>query len=80
MAEEFLAHYIKKIVRDPEAVSVSKVENPQGCDFIIYASSQDIGRIVGREGKMIAAIKAFISGCKAKNGLNYKVLAKAIDA
>ncbi|MCE3037780.1 KH domain-containing protein [Helicobacter anatolicus] len=78
MIEDFLTEYTKKIVKNPERVRVSKEKTTDGYDFVIFAATEDIGKIVGKDGKMIASIKAFISGCKAKNGLNYKVMAKAI--
>ncbi|RDU74154.1 KH domain-containing protein [Helicobacter anseris] len=76
MIEDFLTAYIKKIVKKPECVFVQKNQIIDGYEFIIYADTNDIGKIVGKDGKMIASIKAFISGCKAKDGLNYKVMAK----
>lgn len=78
MVEDFLATYVKKIVKKPECVSVSKTRSLEGYDFVIYADAGDIGKIVGKDGKMIASIKAFISGCKAKDGLNYRVMAKSV--
>lgn len=78
MIEDFLVQYTKRIVKNPDCVKVEKTKTAEGYDFIIFAATEDIGKIVGKDGKMIASIKAFISGCKAKNGLNYKVMAKAI--
>ncbi len=80
MIEDFLSAYVKKIVKNPQSIRIDKIKNDQGYDFMIYAASEDIGKIVGKDGKMIAAIKAFVSGCKAKDGLSYKIAAKAIDA
>ena len=52
----------------------------EGFDEItIYAHSEDVGKLIGKEGKMINAIKTVISGCKAKGGNNYRVNVKAVD-
>lgn len=80
MVEHFIASYVKKIVRNPDVVYVEANRVDDGYEYIIYADHQDIGKIVGKDGKMITSIKAFITGCKAKDGLNYRVMAKGIDA
>jgi len=40
---------------------------------------EDIGKLIGKEGRMINSIKAVISGCKAKGGKNYRVNVKAAE-
>ena len=79
MVENFLEDYIKKIVRHPQLVSIEKNTSQDGYEFIIYVANEDIGKVIGRDGKMITSIKAFINGCKAKDGLTYKVMAKSAD-
>lgn len=75
MIEKFLESYVKKIVAYPEQVAVEshllKDENMKLLD--VFVGVQDMGRVIGKEGKMIAALKTFVSGCKAKDGLTYKI-------
>ncbi|EJB22447.1 KH domain RNA binding protein [Helicobacter pylori CPY6311] len=33
-----------------------------------------MGHVIGKEGKMVSAIKAFVSGVKAKDGFSYKIV------
>lgn len=79
MVEDFIACYVKKIVRNPDLVFVECKQTDEGYEYIIHAANEDIGKIIGKDGKMITSIKAFITGCKAKDGLNYKVMAKGLD-
>ena len=80
MVEDFIKLYIKKIAINPEHIGVSKHINSDTntCDIIIYASEGDIGKIIGRNGKMISSIKTLISGCKAKDGMSYKIVVESI--
>lgn len=75
MIEKFLESYVKKIVAYPEQVAVEsrllKEENLKLLD--VFVCVEDMGRVIGKEGKMIAALKTFVSGCKAKDGLTYKI-------
>jgi len=78
MVTDFLLAYTKLLVNNPEDISVEIAEVDEGFDEItIFANSEDIGKLIGKEGRMINAIKTVISGCKAKGGKNYRVNVKA---
>jgi len=78
MVTDFLLTYAKLLVNNPEAISIEIIEVDEGFDEItIYADSEDVGKLIGKEGRMINAIKTVISGCKAKGGKNYRVNVKA---
>lgn len=80
MVEKFLEDYVKKIVQHPEDVSTSVATVADGCkSVVIYTSAHDIGRVIGKDGKMISALKTFISGSKAKDGLTYKIVVQTND-
>ena len=56
----------------------SKIKNIDSIvDITIIANKSDIGKLIGREGKMIGALKTVISGCKAKNNLTYRIKIEA---
>ncbi|BCZ17774.1 hypothetical protein NHP190003_10560 [Helicobacter sp. NHP19-003] len=46
-------------------------------EVCIYANPLDMGRVIGKDGKMVSALKAFISGVKAKDGFSYKIVVVA---
>ena len=77
MVDAFLSTYAKLLVNNPEDISVEIIEIDEGFDEItIFAKSEDIGKLIGKEGRMINSIKTVISGCKAKGGKNYRVNVK----
>ena len=79
MAIDFLLSYTKLLVNNPEDISVKITEVYDGSDEItIFANSEDIGKLIGKQGKMINSIKTVISGCKAKGGKNYRVNVKEL--
>jgi len=78
MAQDFVRSYAKMIVKHPEAVSVEIAPLDENAEEItIYADPEDVGKLIGKEGRMINAIKTVISGCKAKHGKSYRVNVKA---
>jgi predicted RNA-binding protein YlqC (UPF0109 family) len=78
MIEKFVEDFAKLIVSDPESIKTESIENGDLYEITIYAHQDDLGKLIGKDGKMIGAIKTFISGCKAKNGKNYKINVKAV--
>ncbi|HIP50481.1 MAG TPA: KH domain-containing protein [Campylobacterales bacterium] len=74
MVTEFVAEYAKLLVSHPEdiAVSVKNLEENYN-EITILTNADDVGKLIGKEGRMINSIKTVISGCKAKGGTNYRV-------
>ncbi len=74
MITEFVSSYAKLIVNNPSDIKVELKEiNETFFEMVIYTNSEDIGKLIGKNGNMINAIKTILNGCKAKNGISYKV-------
>jgi len=79
MVSDFLLSYTKLLVNHPEDIALEVKTIDEGFDEItIFANSEDVGKLIGKEGRMINSIKTVISGCKAKGGKNYRVNVKAV--
>lgn len=80
MVEKFIEEYAKLVASEPELVSVSRVNLGQDFDEIIVRTSRaDTGRLIGKDGKMINALKTLITGYKAKEQTSYRITVKALD-
>ncbi len=78
MVREFILTYAKMVASHPDALSIEVEPLDENADEItIYADPEDVGKLIGKEGRMINAIKTIISGCKAKGGKSYRVNVKA---
>lgn len=79
MTADFVSTYAKLLVNNPDTIKVEITEIDEGFDEItLYAHSEDVGKLIGREGRMINSIKTVISGCKAKGGKSYRVNVKSL--
>lgn len=80
MVENFIKEYAKLIVDRPDSISTELKSGDNFTEIIIYADKADTGKLIGKDGKMINAIKTVIMGYKAKDPSNYKITVKAKDA
>ena len=80
MVENFIKEYAKLIADYPQSVSTQKRVGENFTVIIVYADKADTGKLIGKDGKMINAIKTVIIGYKAKDPINYKITVKAKDA
>lgn len=80
MIDKFIKTYAKKICSKPDCIEVKEDINKEEnvCNIVIYADNADVGRLIGKNGKMISSIKTLISACKAKDGMSYKIVVEAL--
>ena len=77
MVTEFLQTYAALLASHPEAIRIETTHEEEGFEELtVYAHPDDVGKLIGKEGRMINAIKTVISGCKAKGGKSYRVNVK----
>lgn len=67
------------IANYPEDVQVEAHVGDEMIEIVLHANQADVGKLIGKEGKMIGAIKTLISGCKAKDGKSYRINVEAIN-
>jgi predicted RNA-binding protein YlqC (UPF0109 family) len=74
MITNFIETYAKLIVSKPEEVTISTNSIDETfTEITINANSADIGKLIGKNGNMINALKTMANGCKAKDGVSYKI-------
>ena len=74
MITNFIENYAKLIVSVPDDVSVTQeLIDETFAEITVEANSSDIGKLIGKNGNMINALKTMANGCKAKDGVSYKI-------
>jgi predicted RNA-binding protein YlqC (UPF0109 family) len=80
MVQEFILSYAKLVVSHPDALSIkAEPMDEKSEEITLFADPDDVGKLIGKEGRMINAIKTIISGCKAKGGKSYRVNVKPFE-
>jgi len=71
--QEFLAYVVKGLVQNPDAVSVTPVERGGATVYELRLDPTDVGKIVGKQGVTINAIRSLLLADSAKKGLRCSV-------
>jgi predicted RNA-binding protein YlqC (UPF0109 family) len=66
--KEFVEYLVKLIVDNLEEVKVVEKSGEQTIVFEIRVSKQDFGKIIGKHGKNIQAIRTLVNAVSAKAG------------
>ncbi len=64
--EGFVDYVVRSLVDFPDEVKLEMVENDEGCTIQIRCRKEDIGKIVGKRGKTIMAIRSLVSGAAGR--------------
>lgn len=73
--QSFLETYVKKIVKYPDEVKI-KTDIGKKSDYVLHieVANEDVGKVIGKDGKMISSLKNVISACKAKDNISYRLV------
>ena len=67
--EKDLVEYIaKSLVDDPENVSVSIIEGEKSTILELRVSQDDIGKVIGKHGRIAKAVRTVLSAAASKTG------------
>ncbi len=65
--DDLLKFLIEPLVTDPKSIKIEKQEDGNQVNFIVYIPQSDIAKVIGKEGKMIKAIKNLLKIVAVKN-------------
>ena len=71
--QAFLEYVVKGLVQNPGAVTVTPVERAGTTVYQLRLAPDDVGKIIGRQGITINAIRSLMLAGSAKKGLRCSV-------
>ena len=66
--EEFLEFVIRQLVEFPDEMVLTRLENPRKIIFKLQLRQSDIGRVIGKHGQTINAIRNLLSAAASRHG------------
>jgi predicted RNA-binding protein YlqC (UPF0109 family) len=68
MLKELLQYLVAGVVEQPEKVKIDHISTPKVELFYLSVPKQDLGRLLGREGRTVEAIRTVMDHVAAKLG------------
>jgi uncharacterized protein len=75
--DDLLAYIAKGLVDHPEEVSVESYEEDGALVFELRVADDDTGKVIGRSGRTVQAIRTVMRACGAKQ--DRRVLVDVVD-
>ncbi len=75
--KELLLYMAKNLVDDPEAVTVTEVEDDEGKVLELRVASGDMGKVIGRQGRIAKEIRTIVKTVAQRTG--EKVTVEIVD-
>ncbi len=67
--QAFLEYVVKSLIQSPDEATVTPVEKNGVTVYELRTNPSDVGRIIGRDGATINAIRSLLAAGSAKKGL-----------
>ena len=75
--KELLLYMAKNLVDDPEAVTVTEIDNEDGKVLELRVAEGDMGKVIGRQGRIVKEIRTIIKTVAQRTG--EKVTVEIVD-
>ena len=66
--KDLVEYMVKALVDNPEQVSVSEVEGEQSVIYEVRVAADDMGKVIGKQGRIARAIRTIVKAACVKGG------------
>lgn len=66
--KELLLYMAKNLVDNPDAVTVTETEGEDGTILQLHVAPEDMGKIIGRQGRIAREIRVLVKAVAQRNG------------
>lgn len=73
MEKDLIEYVAKSLVDDPSAVSVNETEGERGPVLELRVAQGDIGKVIGKYGRIAKALRTVLSASASKSGKHYSL-------
>ncbi len=65
---ELVEYIVKSLVDYPDEVSINIVEGERSTIIELRVKQEDVGKVIGRQGRVAKSIRTIVNACAAKTG------------
>lgn len=63
----FVEHLVKSVVEQPDQIEIEEEEQDGTRTFYVSVAPEDIGKVIGKSGRVVSAIRCVVSAVAAKS-------------
>lgn len=72
--KEFVEYLVKRLVKYPDEISVDvRPDGEDGETIYVKVAESDVGKVIGRQGKIIMSMRTLVKAAATKQGKKYSV-------
>lgn len=71
--KDLIYSMVSAIVDQTESIMITEEETEKGTLYLIKVSKDDVGKIIGKKGRIASSIRTVVKAAAAKNGLKVMV-------
>lgn len=70
---DLVEYLVVSLASDPDAISIEVTDGSDSSLIEVHVAEGDVGRIIGRHGRVIKSIRALARACGAREGISVDV-------
>ncbi len=70
---DLVEYLVTSLVDNVDAVTIDVIDSPESSLIELHVSPEDVGRVIGRRGRVIKSIRSLARACGNKLGVNIDV-------
>ncbi|MBG0767150.1 KH domain-containing protein [Sphaerochaeta halotolerans] len=68
MEKDLVEYIVKSLVDAPDEVSINVIEGEKSTILELKVASEDVGKVIGKQGRIAKAIRTILSASATKDG------------
>lgn len=73
VSRSVLEFVVRSIVDEPDAVRIHAIDSARGVELCVTVAPADMGKVIGRRGHVVQALRTLVSAAGAKEGIEASV-------
>jgi predicted RNA-binding protein YlqC (UPF0109 family) len=73
MLKKLVDVLVRNLVDNPDQVSVNEVESPRAVTLEVKVAEGDMGKVIGRQGRVAKAVRTVVKAAAVKDGRRVSV-------
>jgi len=71
--KNFVEYLLVRLIDHPDDLKVTEEQTPEGLKILVTVNPEDMGRVIGKAGKVIKAVRKLVQVKAARDGVFVRV-------